>query len=563
MRLNSAVGAVSAVLDETNGDVMGNDSRPAELEQGEQGRGGDRLATWVDSRTGLRGLTRSARRMVFPEHWSFLFGEIALYSLVILLVTGVYLSLYFHPSADLVVYDGGYAPLRGQLVSEAFDSTLHISFDVRGGLLIRQAHHWAALVFVASVFAHLLRIFFTGAFRKPRELNWVLAFLLLVLAMFAGLTGYDLPDDLLSGTGLQVVNGTLLSIPVVGTYLSFFLFGGEFPGGDLIPRFNTLHTLVIPALMIAVLAAQAALALRHRHTQYAGPGRTENNVVGVPLKVRAVKSAGYFCFVSGVIFFMGAVAQINPVWNYGPFRPDQVSAGSQPDWYMGVADGLLRVMPGWEIDLWGHTLALDNLVPLLIGMLLFLAMGAYPFLEAWVTDDDRDHNLLDRPRNRPVRTALGVAWLSVYAVALIGAANDIIATRLHVSVNSVTWTVRVGLFVAPVLAFVITKRLALALQRRDRDKVLHGRETGVIKLLPHGEYVEVHEPLDRAELHTLTAHEQYRPLEGGPDRDTDGSVPARTRRLRVALSRALYGPGTQIPKPSRDEYKELTGRHRP
>ncbi|MCQ4214088.1 cytochrome bc1 complex cytochrome b subunit [Streptomyces longispororuber] len=541
---------------------MGNESGPAEPEP-ERGRGGERLATWVDGRTGLRGLTRSARRLVFPDHWSFLLGEIALYSLVVLLITGVYLSLYFHPSADLVVYDGRYVPLRGQLVSQAFDSTLHLSFDVRGGLLVRQAHHWAALVFVAAVFAHLLRVFFTGAFRKPRELNWVLGFLLLVLAMFAGLTGYDLPGDLLSGTGLQVVNGTLLSIPVVGTYLSFFLFGGEFPGEDLIARFNTLHTLVIPALIVAVLVGHLALAVRHRHTQYPGPGRTENNVVGLPFAVHAVKSAGYFCFVSGVIFFMAAVAQINPVWDYGPFRPDQVSAGSQPDWYMGVADGLLRVMPGWEIDLWGHTLALDNFLPLLAGMLLFLAMGAYPFLEAWVTDDDRDHHLLDRPRNRPVRTALGVAWLSVYAVALVGAANDVIATQLHVNVNSVTWTVRIGLFVAPVLAFVITKRLALALQRSDRDKVLHGRETGVIKRLPHGEYVEVHEPLDQARLHTLTAHEQYRPLDYGPDRNPDGPAPARTRRLRVALSRALYGPGTQIPKPSPAERKQLTGRHHP
>ncbi|MFJ3671152.1 cytochrome bc complex cytochrome b subunit [Streptomyces sp. NPDC090106] len=545
---------------------MGNDSRPTEPEReepAEQGRGGDRFATWVDGRTGLRAPIRSVRRLVFPGHWSFLLGEIALHSLIVLLVTGVYLSLWFHPSSDLVVYDGGYLPLRGLPVSEAYDSTLRISFDVRGGLLVRQAHHWAALVFVAAIFTHLMRVFFTGAFRKPRELNWVLGFLLLVLAMFAGLTGYDLPDDLLSGTGLQVVNGTLLSLPVVGTYLSFLLFGGEFPGDDLIPRFNTLHTLVIPALIVALLAAHVALAVRHRHTQYPGPGRTERNVVGLPFKVRAVKSAGFLCLVSGVIFFMAAVAQINPVWNYGPFRPDQVSAGSQPDWYMGVADGLLRVMPGWETDLWGHTLALDNLVPLLAGTLLFLAMGAYPFLEAWVTDDDRDHHLLDRPRNRPVRTALGVAWLSVYAVALIGAANDIIATRLHVSVESVTWTVRVGLFTVPILAFVLTKRLALALQRRDRDQVLHGRETGVIRLLPHGEYVEVHEPLDQARLHTLTAHEQYRPLENGPDRDTGGPAPTRTRRLRVALSRALYGPGAQITKPSRTEYRRLTGRHRP
>ncbi|MGQ4426403.1 cytochrome bc complex cytochrome b subunit, partial [Streptomyces violaceoruber] len=464
---------------------MGHDSRPVEPEQE---RTGDRLARWADSRLGRRPVARSVRRLVFPDHWSLMLGEIAFYSFVILLITGVYLSFYFHPSSELVVYQGDYAPLRGQLVSEAFDSTLHISFDVRGGLLVRQAHHWAALVFVAALLAHMLRVFFTGAFHKPRELNWVLGFGLLVLAMFGGLTGYDLPGDLLSGTGLQVVNGTILSIPVVGTYLSFFLFGGEFPGDDLIARFNTLHVLVIPALMVVLIAGYAVLALRHRPAQYPGPGRTRDNVVGLPAKVYAVKAAGYFFFVAGVIFFMAAVAEINPVWDYGPFRPDQVSAGSQPDWYMGVADGLLRVMPGWEIDFWGHTLALDNLLPLLAGMLLFLAMGAYPFLEAWVTDDDSEHHLLDRPRNRPVRTALGVAWLSVYAVALIGAANDIIATRLHMSVNDETWAVRVGLFVVPVLAFVVTKRVALALQRRDRDLVLHGRETGVIKRLPHGEY---------------------------------------------------------------------------
>ena len=539
---------------------MGNDSRPAEPEQG---RTGERFAEWADGRLGYRRPARSARRLVFPDHWSFMLGEIALYSFVILLLTGVYLSFYFHPSSDPVVYQGSYTPLRGLLVSEAFDSTLHISFDVRGGLLVRQAHHWAALVFVAALFVHMLRVFFTGAFRKPRVLNWVLGFLLLILAMFGGLTGYDLPDDLLSGTGLQVVNGTILSIPVVGTYVSFFLFGGEFPGDDLIARFNTIHVLIIPGLMVALLVGHLALAVRHRHTQYPGPGRTNSNVVGIPLRVYAVKAGAYFFLVSGVIFFMAGVAQINPVWNYGPFRPDQVSAGSQPDWYMGVADGFLRVMPGWEIDFWGHTLALDNFLPLLTGALLFLAMGAYPFIEAWVTDDDRDQHLLDRPRNRPVRTALGVAWLSVYAVALIAAANDLIATRLHVSVNAVTWAARIGLFVVPVLAFFVTKRLALGLQRRDRDKVLHGRESGIIKRLPHGEYVEIHEPLDQAQLHTLTAHEQYRPLEAAPVRDAGGAIPGRTQRLRVRLSRALYGPGTQVPQPTAAEYKEISGRHRP
>lgn len=521
---------------------------------------GERVADRADGRLGVRRVVREKVRLVFPDHWSFLLGEICLYSFIILIVTGIYLSFYFHPSMQEVQYNGSYAPLRGQTVSEAFNSTMHISFDVRGGLLIRQVHHWAALVFVASILVHMMRVFFTGAFRKPREINWLIGFLLLVLAMFAGLTGYDLPGDLLSGTGLAVVNGTLLSIPIVGTYLSMFLFGGEFPGHDLVARFNTIHVLVIPALMVGLLTAHLALTLYHRHTQYPGPGRTNSNIVGLPAKVRAVKSAGYFLLVSGVIFVVAAVAQINPIWQYGPYRPDQVSAGSQPDWYMGIADGLLRVMPGWEITFWGHTLLLDNLIPLTVGVGFFLVLAVYPFIETWVTGDRREQNLLDRPRNRPVRTALGVAWISFYLVSLIGAANDIIAIRFHVSVDAVTWVVRIGLFVVPVVAYAVTKRLALGLQFSDREKVLHGRETGFIKRMPNGAFVAVHEPLSQEQLHVLTQHEQYLPIGPGPGA-ADGSANPNaalriSRQLRARLSEFLYGEGAQITKPTAQEYQD-------
>lgn len=521
---------------------------------------GEKVAEWVDGRLGVYNLIRAGRRKAFPDHWSFLLGEICLYSFVVLIVTGVYLTLYFHPSMNAVQYHGRYVPLQGKTVSEAFNSTMHISFDVRGGLLIRQAHHWAALIFVAAMIAHMMRVFFTGAFRKPREINWLFGFLLLVLGMFAGLTGYDLPDDLLSGTGLAVVNGTILSVPIVGTYLSMFLFGGEFPGNDLVARFNMVHVLLIPALMVGLVVIHVILVLYHKHTQYPGPGRGEKRTVGLPFKVHAVKTTGYFFLVTGLIFLLAALAQINPIWLYGPYRADQVSAGSQPDWYMGIADGLLRVMPGWEVVLWGHTLAFDNFVPLLVGVGFFLVMGAYPFIESWVTDDDRAHHVLDRPRNRPVRTALGAAWISFYAVALVGAANDIIALRLHVSVNAVTWAVRIGLFVVPAVIYTVAKRWALALQLRDRDKVLHGRETGVIKRLPHGEFIEMHEPLGPAQLYVLTQHEQYRPIElgspsgqGGP-----GCARSRTQRLRGRLSRTFYGEGTQIPKPTAREHKEIS-----
>ncbi|WP_189106361.1 cytochrome bc1 complex cytochrome b subunit [Streptomyces camponoticapitis] len=542
---------------------MSTDHGPAEPRQARQDhherqeptkRTGEKLADWADGRLGFHKVVRATMRKAFPDHWSFMLGEICLYSFVVIVLTGVYLTFYFHPSSAQMTYDGSYAPLRGQLVSEAYASALDISFDVRGGLLIRQAHHWAALVFVAAVLVHMMRVFFTGAFRKPREVNWLLGFALLILAMFAGLTGYDLPDDQLSGTGLAIVNGTLLSTPIVGSYLSMFLFGGDFPGNDLIARFNTIHILVLPGLMAALLVGHLALLLYHKHTQYAGPGRTKNNVVGLPVQVYVAKTAGYFFMVTGVIFIVAAIAQINPIWAYGPYRPDQVSAGSQPDWYMGVADGFLRVMPGWEINLWGHTLAIDNFLPLLVGVGLFLAMGVYPFIEAWVTGDDREQNLLDRPRDRPVRTGLGVAWLSVYLVALLGAANDLIATHFHLSVNTVTWAVRFGLFAVPLVAYVVAKRCALGLQRRDREKVLHGRETGVIKRLSYGEFVEVHERLTPEQLHALTAHEQYEPLPPGNDR-------AWTQRLRVRLSRGYYGADAQIAKPTAREYEEITRGH--
>ncbi|MDC0769066.1 cytochrome bc1 complex cytochrome b subunit [Streptomyces sp. HD] len=471
--------------------------------------GGERVADWFDGRLGIHSLGRKYLRKVFPDHWSFLLGEICLYSFAVLILTGVYLTFFFHPSMNEVTYHGSYLPLNGVRMSEAYASTLDISFDVRGGLLMRQVHHWAALVFVAGMLTHMMRHFFTGSFRRPREINWLFGWTLLFLGMFEGLFGYSLPDDLLSGTGLRFVNGALLSVPIVGTYLSMFLFGGEFPGHDIVARFYSLHILVIPGIMAALVVAHLLLVVYHKHTQFAGPGRTERNVVGAPfMPVYMAKAGGFFFLVFGTLTLLAAVASINPVWSYGPYRADQVSTGAQPDWYLGFAEGLVRVMPGWEITLWGHTLVLGVLIPVVVFPLLLVFIGVYPFLEARITGDKREHHLLDRPRNRPVRTGIGAAWISLYLVLLAGGGNDIVATRLHLSINTVTWTIRIAALVVPVAAFVIARRICLGLQLRDRERVLHGRETGVIKRLPHGEYVEVHERLSQAQLHTLTAHER-------------------------------------------------------
>ncbi|MEV7079160.1 cytochrome bc complex cytochrome b subunit [Streptomyces sp. NPDC093516] len=522
---------------------------------------GERLADWADGRLGLYALAKANMRKVFPDHWSFMLGEVTLYSFVVLILTGVYLTLFFEPSMQEVVYQGSYTELNGVLMSRAFESTLDISFDVRGGLLIRQVHHWAALVFITGMLVHMMRVFFTGAFRKPRELNWVFGWTLLMLGIITGLTGYSLPDDLLSGTGLRFAHGAILSIPIVGTYVAFFLFGGEFPGDDIISRLFPVHVLLLPGIMLGLVAAHLILVFYHKHTQFPGPGRQERSVVGMPfLPVYMAKAGGFFFLVFGVLTVMGAIAQINPVWAFGPYRPDLVTTGAQPDWYLGFSEGLIRVMPGWEINLWGHTLVLGVFIPFTLFPLILLALGVYPFVEAWITGDKREHHILDRPRNVPVRTGLGVAWLTLYAVLLIGGGNDIVATHLHLSINAITWFVRIGVFVLPVVAFLVTKKICMGLQRRDRAKVLHGRETGTIKRLPTGEYIEVHEPLTQADLFTLTQHEQHPPYTIGPEVDAGGvrRRVKRSQRVRARLAHAMFGPDARIEKPTVEEYREIT-----
>jgi ubiquinol-cytochrome c reductase cytochrome b subunit len=446
-------------------------------------------------------------------------------------------------------------------MTRAYESTLDISFDVRGGLLIRQIHHWAAVVFVAGMLIHMMRIFFTGAFRKPREINWLFGWTLLFLGIITGLTGYSLPDDLLSGTGIRFAQGAILSVPVVGTYLSFFLFGGEFPGQEIIARLYPIHILLLPGIMLGLVVAHLILVFYHKHTQYPGPGRDQKSVVGMPfMPVYMAKAGGFFFLVFGVLSVMGALATINPVWAIGPYRADLVGTGAQPDWYLGFSEGLIRVMPGWEINAFGHTLALGVFIPFSLFPLIMLAIGVYPFIEAWITGDKREHHILDRPRNVPTRTGLGVAWLSLYGVLLIGGGNDIVATHLHLSINAITWFVRIAFFVVPVIAFMITKRICLGLQRRDRAKVLHGRESGTIKRLPHGEFIEVHEPLTQEALFTLTQHEHAPPYEVGPLVDANGveRKAKPSQRLRARLARVMYGHKTYIPKPTVEEYRELT-----
>src|SRR6478609_6796708 len=467
---------------------------------------GDTLAKQGDAMDSRYHPSEAVRRgilnKVFPTHWSFLLGEIALYSFIILLITGVWLTLFFDPSMAHVTYEGVYQPLRGVQMSRAYESALNISFEVRGGLFVRQIHHWAALMFAASIMVHMARIFFTGAFRRPREANWVIGSLLLILAMFEGYFGYSLPDDLLSGTGLRAAFSSItLGMPVIGTWLHWALFGGDFPGNIIIPRLYALHILLIPGIMLALIGVHLALVWFQKHMLFNEPGRTEKNVVGVRvMPVFAVKSGAFFAMTTGVLGLMGGLLQINPIWQLGPYKPSQVSAGSQPDFYMMWTEGLARIWPAWEFYPFGHTIPQPVWIAVLMG-LVFGLLIAYPFIEQKVTGDRAHHNLLQRPRDVPVRTAIGAMAIAFYMVLTLAAMNDVIAWKFHISLNATTWVARIGMVVLPAIVYYIAYRWCVGLQRSDRAVLEHGIETGIIKRLPHGAYIELHQPLGPVDAH--------------------------------------------------------------
>ena len=515
------------------------------------------VANYVDERTGAAKWMKKNLTKVFPDHWSFLLGEIVLYSFIILLLSGTYLTFWFDPSQREVIYEGSYEPLQGIEMSAAYASTLDISFEVRGGLLMRQIHHWSALIFIAGMVVHLMRVYFTGAFRKPREFNWIIGVGLLTLGIVEGFLGYSLPDDLLSGTGIRIAEAIIQALPVVGSYLAFFAFGGAFPGEAFIPRIYTVHVLLLPGAFLALITVHLMLVWYQKHTQYPGPGRTEKNVVGYPLlPVYMAKAGGFFFIVFGVTAFLGAVASINPVWLFGPYTPGQVTAGSQPDWYMGWLDGLVRMAPPIESYIFGYTISWNILIPaLIVPGILFTGMALYPFIESWITGDKREHHLLDRPRNAPNRTALGVMSITFMLVALINGGNDIIATTFDLTINQIMWFSRIGIFVLPPIAFVITKRLCLSLQRADRELVLHGRETGRLVMMPHGEFVEVHEPISPEKAWLLTQHEQVPPL-ALEEYDASGvrRPQALKNKLRARMSKAH---AVSIPKATAEDLKQI------
>jgi len=427
------------------------DDQPSEVE---------RIIAWLDNRTGMAVVVRGLLRKVFPDHWSFLLGEVALFCFVILVATGTFLTFFFVPSAAPVTYRGAYVPLRGAEVSAAFDSVMHLSFEVRAGLLMRQIHHWTALVFVGVVVVHLCRIFFTGAFRRPREINWIVGFTLLVLAIGEGFTGYSLPDDLLSGTGARIAYSAVLSIPFIGPWVASLVFGGEFPTVALISRFFVLHVMLLPWVFFVLIGVHLALLVLHKHTQYRGGPARETNVVGRFFwPSQAFLSTGLFFLTAALVAVMGGLFQVNPIWAYGPFNAATVSSPAQPDWYVGWLDGALRVFPPFEPTILGVTIPSPFIPGVVFPTILFTLVALWPFVEERLTHDRREHHLLDRVWEYPVRTATGLAILTLFGVLTLAGGNDVLAFYFSTDLDALTRVFRVLIVVLPIVVWIITWRV--------------------------------------------------------------------------------------------------------
>jgi ubiquinol-cytochrome c reductase cytochrome b subunit len=427
---------------------------------------------FIDQRTGSAGFLRKALRYLFPDHWSFLLGEVALYAFTVLIATGTFLALFFEPSLSKTVYEGSYAPLRGAVVSDAYRSAVDLSFQVKAGLLMRQTHHWAADVFVAAVVVHLLRIFFTGAFRRPRELTYLIGLTMLFVALLEGYLGYSMVDDLLSGMGLAIGYGVALSIPFVGGNLALLIWGAPYPGDPSFEsRMFIAHVFLLPILIAVLIGLHLALVASRHHTQFKMSHRESDRLlVGVPtFPGQAPRSLGLMCATAAVLFGLGGLVQINPIWLWGPYETALGTNGAQPDWYLGWLIGALRLVPGFDVTIAGKTVVPNPfwggaLFPLVV----LVGLAAWPWLERRFTGDRRAHNVLDRPRDAPLRTGLGMAFLVWVFLIFFAGSSDRFFVFLGIDYVTQIWFWRFGVWIFPVLAGVIAYRTCKGLQAAER-----------------------------------------------------------------------------------------------
>ena len=426
----------------------------------------------LDERLHLRGPGRKVANKVFPHNWSFLLGEIALFALIILVLTGVFLTMFYRPSTEPTVYNGTFELYRGTSQPAAFESILRLSHDVPGGLLFRRIHRVAAHLFIAASVLHMLRILLTGAFRRPREVNYLLGIVLITFAFAAGFTGYSLPYDSLAGTGIRIAYSELLSFPVIGDSLAFWIFGGDFPTGDVIPRFFVFHVMVLPAMIIGAVTIHLLLVGRQRHTQFPVPGIDGNRLVyGKPLwPAQFAESATLMLWVGGLLAAASVLIPWSDVTLLGPYVPGEVGNNAQPDWYMFWVEGALRIFPAVEFSILGlMTISGPFIAGILLPGAVFTALAAYPFLERRVYRLEGDWHVLTNPLEIPLRAAFVLGTFSFVLIVSAAATNDVLSRLTGIPIEAATWFFRItSLVIPPLLAAGLYLYSQRRLRRRDR-----------------------------------------------------------------------------------------------
>jgi ubiquinol-cytochrome c reductase cytochrome b subunit len=413
----------------------------------------------LDQRLGLRKPAREVARKVFPTHWSFLISEVSLISFAVLVLTGIFLTMFYRASTADVVYTGSASLFAGRDLPAAYESIVRLSHDVPGGLLFRRIHRGASHLFIATIVLHFLRILLTGAFRHPREVNYHLGILLLLTATLSGYTGHNLPYDVLAGTSLRVAYSFLLSIPWVGEQVALWVFDGEFPG-DIIPRIFAMHVFVLPALLVAGITAHMVILVRQKHTQTPERGIDGHRVVyGEPLWPSQFQTTATLAvFVGAMLVTAALLVPWSDVDLHGPYRIARASNASHPDWFLFWVEGALRLYPALEIDVLGTSISGPFLVGIALPLALIAVMFAYPFIERRFHPSPGMHHVLQHPLDVPGRAGIVTAVGSFLVLLTLAAGHDVAARVTQTPIETVTVVLRVAvLIVPPLLGWLVTR----------------------------------------------------------------------------------------------------------
>ena len=411
-----------------------------------------RTVGWLDERFGTNAVLHVALTKIYPDHWSFYLGEFALYFFLVLVGTGIWLTFAFDAGAQ-----NAYAS-----VLALADRSHPIGYE------IRQIHHWAAVCFVAAILVHMGRIFFTGAFRRPRELNWMVGLCMLALASFTGFTGYSLPNDGLSGTGLRIAYSVALSIPLIGRWAAgVFVGGDDFPTPQLTTHLYTLHVYFLPVMIGALIALHLGMLVYQKHTQFV---RDPAHVVGRRFwPDYALRTLAALGATLAVLALLATFFEINPVGDYGQYRTWIVMNGAVPDWYAAFLEGALRLGPATELRIAGHPIPPVFWPGIVLPSLTFLFLLLWPFIEARVTGDRAPHDVLERTSQVPLRVAVGAALIFEGLLLTIAAGDDQTAATLHVNLETLVWVYRVALLVGPFAVGLLAARIATEMRARTAD----------------------------------------------------------------------------------------------